>query len=320
MKPKKVWVLYGGDSAEREVSLKTGANIVAALQARGFETKACEFKNKNEVPAFFVNERPDLVFLGLHGTFGEDGRVQGFLETIKVPYVGCGVLSSALCFNKLVTQKILKFHNVPIAHFFEIHKESFSFKEVLKERPELLSRKFFIKAASQGSTLGVFRYDPAAFIESERKEAFEDLCLKAFQYDSEVIVEDWIEGRELTVPVVFSKAYPVIEIRPNSKFYDYQSKYTAGQTEYLCPAPIDAAMTEKIQNCCENVYKALKCDDYVRIDLMLKDSGEFFVLEANTLPGMTATSLVPKSAKAKGLSFEDFIESLVVGSYERQRK
>lgn len=320
MKPKKVWVLYGGDSVEREVSLKSGANIVAALQAQGFETRACEFKNRTEVPQFFLNEKPDLVFLGLHGTYGEDGRVQGFLETHKIPYVGCGVLSSALCFNKLTTQKILKFHQIPIANFFEINKETFSIANLLKEDPTLISRKFFIKAASQGSTLGVFRYDPASYIESERKEAFEDLCLKAFQYDSDVIVEDWIEGRELTVPVVFSKAYPVIEIRPNSKFYDYQSKYTPGHTEYLCPAPIDSETTARVQQCCEKVFKALKCDDYVRIDLMLKDDGSFFVLEANTLPGMTATSLVPKSAKAKGLSFEAFIEELVVGSYERQKK
>jgi D-alanine--D-alanine ligase len=320
MKPKKVWVLYGGESSEREVSLKSGSNIVAALKAKGFDVKALEFKSREELPAFFASDKPDIVFLGLHGTYGEDGVVQGYLETLRIPYVGCGVLSSAICFNKLMTQKILKHHKISIANFIEVQKEAFSFDSLLKTHPDLINKKYFIKAASQGSTLGVYRYDPASFIEGERKDAFEDLCLKAFQLDSEILIEEWIEGRELTVPVVFGKAYPVIEIRPNSKFYDYQSKYTVGQTEYLCPAPIDETLTLHVQQCCESVFRALKCADYARIDVMLKSTGEFFVLEANTLPGMTATSLVPKSAKAKGIDFETFIETLVTGSYERQKK
>lgn len=320
MKPKKVWVLYGGESVERDVSTNTGKNIVAALKATGFEVKALDFKSRAEIPGFFANDRPDIVMLGLHGTFGEDGVIQGYLETMNIPYVGSGVLSSSLCFNKLVTQKILKHHKIPVAKFMEVQRATFSLDKLIKEESALLSKKYFIKAASQGSTLGVYRYDPAAFIESERKDAFGDLCMKALQYDSELIIEEWIEGRELTVPVVFAEAFPVIEIRPNSKFYDYQSKYTSGETEYLCPAPIDEVAAQIIQQCCEHVYKALKCEDYARIDVMLKDNGEFFVLEANTLPGMTATSLVPKSAKARGLSFEAFIEMLVTKSFERQHK
>lgn len=320
MKPKKVWVLYGGESVERDVSTNSGKNIVAALKAKGFEVRALDFKVREELPAFFASDRPDIVFLGLHGTFGEDGVIQGYLETLKIPYVGSGVLSSSLCFNKLVTQKILKHHKIPVAKFMEVQRESFSIDKLIKEEITLLSKKFFIKAASQGSTLGVYRYDPAAFLEVERKDAFEDLCTKAFQYDTELIIEEWIEGRELTVPVVMGEAYPVIEIRPNSKFYDYQSKYTAGETEYLCPAPLEETLAKKIQECSEQVFKGLKCSDYARVDVMLRESGEFFVLEANTLPGMTATSLVPKSAKAKGLSFEDFIEMLVCKSFERQHK
>ncbi|MEZ4813655.1 MAG: D-alanine--D-alanine ligase [Bdellovibrionota bacterium] len=318
MKPKKVWVLYGGESAEHDVSVKTGANIVAALKAKGFEVTALPFKSRDQIPSFFAQTKPDIVFLGLHGTFGEDGVIQGFLETIKVPYVGSGVLSSALCFNKLTTQKILKHHKIPVASFLELQRNTFSVQDLVKAEPRFLEKKYFIKAASQGSTLGVYRYNPADYVEAEKKEAFEDLCAKAFQFDSELIVEDWIEGRELTVPVVFSQAFPVIEIRPNSKFYDYQSKYTAGETEYLCPAPIEKEITQKVQSCSEEVSKVLKCQDYVRVDFILKDSGDFVVLEANTLPGMTATSLVPKSAKAKGIDFESFIEMLVLKSYERQ--
>lgn len=320
MKPKKVWVLYGGESAERDVSVKTGSNIVAALKDKGFEVKALEFKSREELPAFFMGDKPDIVFLGLHGTFGEDGTVQGYLETLGIPYVGSGVLSSAVCFNKLATQKILKHHKLPIAKFMEISKESFSVENLQKIEADLLNKKWFVKAASQGSTLGVFRFDPATFLETERKEAFEDICSKAFHYDQEAIVEEWIEGRELTVPVVGYEAYPVIEIRPNSKFYDYQSKYTVGQTEYLCPAPLDEKTTKAVQKSCEAAFKVLKCADYARIDVMLKENGEFFILEANTLPGMTGTSLVPKSAKAKGISFENFIEMLVTQSFERQKK
>ncbi len=320
MKPKKVWVLYGGESAERDVSVNTGSNIVAALQQNGFDVRALDFKSREEIPAFFAHEKPDIVFLGLHGTYSEDGVIQGYLETLKIPYVGSGVLSSAICFNKLVTQKLLKHHGLPISKFIELNKDTFDMESLLQESPALLTKKWFIKAASQGSTLGVFRFDPNQFIEGEKKEAFGDLCHKAFQYDVEILVEEWIEGRELTIPVVAGTAYPVIEIRPNSKFYDYKSKYTAGQTEYLCPAPLENAQTESVQRISEKAFRVLKCADYARIDVMLNSKGEFFILEANTLPGMTATSLVPKSAKAKGLSFESFIELLVTQSYERQKK
>lgn len=319
MKAQEVWVIYGGESSEREVSLKTGANLLAALLSKGFQAKGVEIKSQKDLLGLFQSYKPDLVVLGLHGTFGEDGRVQGFLETIGVPYVGSGVLSSALCFNKAVTQSLLKQNGSPVAPFIICEKIKFSFDQLLKENPKILNKKSFIKAACQGSTIGVYRYDPKEFPENERKSVFRDLCEKAFQFDDELIIEEWIEGRELTCAVVMDEAYPLVEIRPNSKFYDYTSKYTVGQTEYLCPAPLELELSQKIQAACLKAFKVLRCQDYARIDVMLRDSGEFFILEANTLPGMTATSLVPKAAKAKGLSFEDFVEFLVTQSISRQK-
>jgi D-alanine-D-alanine ligase len=319
MRSQEIWVIYGGESSEREVSLRTGSNLLSALQLKGFKVKGVEIKSQKDLLAIFHKQKPDFVVLGLHGTFGEDGRVQGFLETMGVPYVGSGVLSSALCFNKAVTQSLLKQAGCPVAPFIVCEKRNFSLQKVLKENPKILNRKSFIKAACQGSTIGVYRYDPQDFVESKRETAFAGLCEKAFHYDEELIVEEWIEGRELTCAIVLDEAYPLVEIRPNSKFYDYSSKYTAGETEYLCPAPLDESLSKKIQMSCLKAFKILRCQDYARIDVMLRDSGEFFILEANTLPGMTATSLVPKAAKAKGLSFEDFVELLVTESYARQK-
>ena len=320
MRPRNVWVVYGGDSSEREVSVSSGKNIAAALRAKGFEVTDHELKAHADLLGLFHAGKPDLVFLGFHGTYGEDGRAQGFLDTIGVPYVGSGVLASALCFNKAVTQRLLKEYDCPIAKFFERNKSDFSVADLLLEESEFFKKKWFIKAASQGSTIGVFRYDPKNFNDAEKQNAFEDFCAKAFQFDNEIIIEQWIEGRELTCAVVGGEAYPLVEIKPNSRFYDYQSKYTAGQTEYICPALVDPATAKKIQVVCEKIFKYLRCQDYARMDIMLADDGNFFILETNTLPGMTNTSLVPKAAKAKGLSFEDFIEKLVVDSYVRQGK
>lgn len=319
MKSQEVWVIYGGESSEREVSLKTGLNLLTALQSKGFKAKGVEIKSQKDLLDLFYLQKPDFVVLGLHGTFGEDGRVQGFLETLGIPYVGSGVLSSAVCFNKAVTQSLLRQGGCPVAPFLVCKKKSFSFQNLLKENPKILNKKSFIKAACQGSTIGVYRYDPQDFVENKREAAFGSLCEKAFHFDDELIVEEWIEGRELTCAIVMDEAYPLVEIRPNSKFYDYTSKYTAGKTEYLCPAPLEEGLYKKIQAACLKAFKVLRCQDYARIDVMLRESGEFFILEANTLPGMTATSLVPKSAKAKGLSFEDFVEFLVTESYARQK-
>jgi D-alanine--D-alanine ligase len=319
MRSEEVWVVYGGESSEREVSLKTGLNLVAALQSKGFKIKGVEIKSQKDLLGLFQSQKPALVILGLHGTFGEDGRVQGFLETIGVPYVGSGVLSSAICFNKAVTQSLLKQNGCPVAPFIVCEKKNFSFQRLLKENPKILNKKSFIKAACQGSTIGVYRYDPQSFSETQKEAAFDALCEKAFAFDDELIIEDWIVGRELTCAIVMDEAYPLVEIRPNSKFYDYTSKYTAGETEYLCPAPLDEELSKKIQLACLKAFKVLRCEDYARTDVMLKDSGDFFILEANTLPGMTATSLVPKAAKARGLSFEDFVEYLVTQSYARKK-
>jgi D-alanine-D-alanine ligase len=179
------------------------------------------------------------------------------------------------------------------------------------------NNKVFIKASRQGSTIGAYRFDPKEH--TQAVEEFRRLCKEAFKYDSRILVEDWVEGRELTVTLFKGKALPIIEIKPKSEFYDFQHKYTKGFTEYLCPAPIDPQTTLAIQKAAERAYVVLENKDFCRMDVMLDKSLNFFILEMNTLPGMTETSLVPKAAAATGLGYDDFLEELVVYSYNRQR-
>lgn len=306
----------GGPSSEREVSLRTGRGIATALKSKGFAVESFDVQPGPALGQLSWSAPPDIVFIALHGPFGEDGTLQGFLDSLQIPYVGSGVGASALSMHKGLAKKHLEQFGVPLAKSFDFEGESGLEKFLRQHASEnFLAKKWFIKPAREGSTIGIERYDPSAG--TRGRSDFEKLCRSALRYDSYLLVEEWIEGAEITIPVLFGQAMPVVEIRPLSHFYDFQSKYTAGKTEYLCPAPLDAALTEKVQRLSEDVYRYLECEDYGRVDMMLGPQGPI-VLEMNTLPGMTETSLVPKSAKVAGLSYEDFVEKLVKGSYEKQ--
>jgi D-alanine-D-alanine ligase len=315
-RPKNIWVFYGGISAEREVSLKTGKGVADALKKGGFSVELFDV-NPAALETLPWKQSPDLVFLGLHGTWAEDGVIQGYLETRGVRYVGSGVLASALCFHKGLTKTALRMAGLPTPASFEFSGQE-EFETLLREArftAKDFSRKFFIKPAREGSTVGIERFDPTAVANPE--SLFREKLSSVFKFDQDVVVEEWVEGPELTVPVLAGKALEIVEIRPKSQFYDYSSKYTAGATDYFCPAPLDPAQTRRIKEISEKAFRVLKCADYGRLDVMLGKSGPM-ILEMNTLPGMTGTSLVPKSAIASGFSYETFCEFLACYSYDRQ--
>jgi D-alanine-D-alanine ligase len=318
MKPKSIWVLYGGNSTEREVSLRSGKGIAEALMGCGFEVKGFDVRPGTSLLNLDWSRAPDLVFVGLHGAFGEDGTVQGFLESLEIPYVGSGILASALSMHKGHAKKIMSSRGIPCPLSFDVDG-AVQLNELLRNSAftkNAFSTNWFLKPARQGSTVGIQRFRPLEA--GDPVGEFRNLMSRAFAYDSYVLVEEWIEGPEITVPVLEGRALPVVEIRPHSKFYDYKSKYTAGETEYLCPAPLNETTTQLVQHIAEQAFEALGCVDYGRVDMIVGSNGPR-VLEMNTLPGMTETSLVPKSAKAANMDYAQFLERLVTGSYQRQK-
>lgn len=316
-KPRRVWVLYGGDSAEREVSLRSGQGIFRALKQKGYDVEAFDVSPGESMRALDWKRPPDLVYVGLHGGFGEDGGVQGFLESLKIPYVGSGVGSSSICFHKGLAKKLVTARGVPCPHSYDLVGGDAVDEFVAKSGADVFAKKWFIKAARQGSTIGIERFDPS-HIKGDPKTAFAEACRRALAFDDYLLVEEWIEGPELTAAVLLGRALPLVEIRPLSQFYDYASKYTVGKTEYLCPAPIPGEVTREVQRLAVLAFEALECRDYARADFMLSSRGPLF-LEMNTVPGMTETSLVPKAAAAGGLDYAGFVDFVVQESFRRQR-
>lgn len=310
-----MWVIYGGSSSEREVSVKTAANVIEALKKKDFEVQGFDVK-PGELLSINWSKKPDVVFIGMHGTFGEDGTLQGFLEAIGVPYVGSGVFSSAMCFHKGLTKKTLVNFGLPTPASFEIMGEIGADSLAKKLFAEPGTHRYFIKAARQGSTVGVYPFDGSKMPLSEAKKLFLETCREALNYDSCVLVEEWIVGKEISVPVICGKAYPAVEIRPKGGFYDYESKYTKGKTDYICPAELSPAESAVLAQISERAFEVLECRDYARIDFIVGENGPT-VLEANTLPGLTSTSLLPRSAQSQGIDYPELMEILICAAFNR---
>ncbi len=288
----------GGLSAEREISLKTGNAVLHALKRRGY-------------PAFSIDVGRDLAarltwqgakqaFIALHGRYGEDGKVQGMLEMMSIPYTGSGVLASSIAMDKVVTKKLLIFHGLSTPVFMELRADV--------DKPSLTGCPPFplvVKPAREGSTIGISRAnDP---------EQLRQSLAAAFEHDDLVLIEEFIEGREVTVGVLDGRSLPIVEVVPETGFYDYAAKYTSGRTQYLLPAPLSESLTQRIQQAAEKVFHVLGCSGAVRVDFMVRGE-EFFCLEVNTIPGMTETSLLPKAAAAAGMSFDDLVERILAGA------
>ncbi|MEN6351288.1 MAG: D-alanine--D-alanine ligase [Syntrophomonas sp.] len=307
---KKVLVLMGGTSEEREVSLRSGKAVADALQERGYQVETLDFNPR--VLSEIEKINPDVVFIALHGKNGEDGTVQGYLELLGIPYTGSGVASSAICMNKLLTKKILCYEGLPTTDFEVIYRQDF----VLERTANILLERFglplVIKPPTQGSSVGTS-------IVREENGINQALEL-AFKFDDEVLVEKFIAGKELTVAVIGNRlttVLPIIEIASENEYYDYESKYTPGMSTHIIPARISEDLREKVEIICDRAYRALGCRGFSRIDFMVDGDDNPYILEVNTIPGMTSTSLIPDAGRAAGISFPELVDNVVKMAEEK---
>ena len=300
-KPNKIAVLMGGLGEEREVSLKSGKAIKKALNEKGYDVLS--IVKDNRVSGIIEKlSSVDMVFLGLHGDIGENGTIQGLLDALGIIYTGSGPLSSAICMDKNIS-KIIAQHNNILTPKWELSNNN-------NVDSEKFNYPLVVKPNNQGSTVGL----RIVHNKKELKPAL-DYALK---YDSSVLIEEYIEGRELTVTVLDGKAYPVCEIIPSHEFYDYECKYTPGMSEYICPSKLNSEQTKKIQKISKGLFHLLKCENYARADFRMDKQNRFWFLEMNTLPGMTDTSLVPMSALAEGVTFNKLIEMIVMRAWAKK--
>lgn len=291
-----VGVLLGGLSPERSISLKSGAAVSNALRARGWQV--VEIDVGPDLPEKLRAAKVDVVWLALHGPLGEDGCVQGLLEIMRIPYTGSGVRGSAVAMDKIATKRMLKGSGIAMPQDCVWKKG--------ETIPTDLHFPVMVKTPEGGSTLGVRKC-------SNQQELEEGIgyCLG---FAEEVLIEQFVEGDEITVAVLFGRALPVVSIVPDSGFFDFEAKYTKGKTRYVVPAPIASEIASKAQSYASIAYKMLDLDGVARADFIVDAAGTPWFLEINTLPGMTATSLSPMAAGQVGMSFEDLVEALLQGA------
>lgn len=293
--------MLGGPSAEREVSLHSGAAVARALRSLGHQVHELDPRENGwKLPV-----KTDVVFLALHGTYGEDGTVQSQLEKYGVPYTGCDPEASRIGFDKFLTKQRCVAEGIPTAKFILIDSPATRW-------PMGWDPPVVLKPARQGSSVGLQFVD--------RVSDWARALAESMRHDSQVLMEEKISGRETTVGILGGKALPVVEVRPKSGIYDYQTKYTAGTTEYLCPAPFEDETTMRIQAAALGAFQAIGGRDYSRVDVMVRPDGHPVVLEVNTLPGMTELSLLPKAAAAAGIGYADLCQQMVDLALSRKNK
>jgi D-alanine-D-alanine ligase len=302
--PKKIAVLMGGPGSERDVSLATGRGVSKALRSLGAEVIDVDVRDEN----FALPKDVDLAFITIHGTFGEDGQLQKILEDRSVPYTGDDAEGSRTAFDKFLSKKKFREHNVVTPEWEVVE---------VGERPTI-SIPLVVKPARQGSTVGVVIVKNASELDSAMAEAG--------KYDRKLLIEKFVSGRELTIGVLGDRALPILEIIPKGGFYDFNNKYpflnpqAGGGAEHVCPAKIDPAKTKQIQEQALRAFRALGLVVYGRVDVLLSDSGDSFVLEVNTIPGMTEASLLPEAAAAAGISYVDLCARIIALSRARTER
>ncbi|HEY5648979.1 MAG TPA: D-alanine--D-alanine ligase [Nitrospiria bacterium] len=302
---KRIGVLMGGRSAEREISLQSGRAIMESLKRQGASPVSIDVGP--DIAERLAEAKIQLAFNALHGRGGEDGTIQGLLESLGIPYTGSGVLASALGMDKAMTKKILVMDGIPTPESRVIRGQEDADKAV----SELASGKglpVVVKPNSEGSTLGVTIVD--------KPEALEAAIEASRKYDPVVLVESYIEGREITVGVLDGEALPVIEVVAEEDFYDFKAKYTKGKTEYRVPAPLSDEKSEAVQKLAVRTHELLGCRGATRVDFRMDQTSRPFVLEINTVPGMTETSLLPKAAAAAGITYDELVSRIVRSAAE----
>jgi len=296
LKNKRIAVLMGGWSAEREISLLTGKAVLKALQKEGFKVIGIDL-DKNIVENL-KKYKIDFVFLALHGPLGEDGKMQGLLEILGIPYTGSGPLASALAMNKIYAKRIFAQAGIPTPPWVVVNQ-----LPVTSYQLQGLKLPVVVKPAAQGSAIGV-----SVVIKGEELSS---AIKKARKLDKEVLVEKYIPGREVTVGILGEETLPIIEIVPKSKFYDYRSKYAPGGSEHIIPARLEKKVAKETARVALQAHRALGCRAYSRVDLRVDRRGQPWVLEINTIPGMTTTSLLPDAARAVGISFNELVLKII---------
>lgn len=289
---KRIGVLCGGKSSEREISLASGAAVLSALKKAGMNAVSIDVGP--DLPFRLKKQKIDFAYIALHGPWGEDGTVQGMLEIMGIPYAGCGVLASALAMDKIATKGILAAAGLPTPRWWVVERGA---------RVPKLPRRVVVKPSAQGSAIGVSVV--------KEKSGLAPALAAAFKYDRRVLVEEYIAGTEITVGVLGPRPLPVIEIVPQNEFYDFESKYTPGCSQHLIPPRLPKATIARTQRLALEVFAALNCRAVSRIDMIVDKKQRPWILEVNTIPGMTETSLLPDAARAAGIDFPELVLQII---------
>ncbi|HHF6865379.1 TPA: D-alanine--D-alanine ligase [Haemophilus influenzae] len=300
LKQEKIAVLLGGTSAEREVSLNSGKAVLEALLKQGYNAHPIDPKEYNV--ANLKKDGFNRAFNILHGRGGEDGTMQGLLEQIGLPYTGCGVMASALTMDKMRTKMLWKAFGLPVADMEVVTRETFSQLDP-QAVVEKLGLPLMVKPSLEGSSVGLTKVKAV----DELKSAVE----YALKFDNTILIEEWLAGDELTVPVLDNQVLPAIRIVSEGEFYDYEAKYISDNTQYFCPAGLTPEREQALAILVKRAYDAVGCRGWSRIDVMCDAKGNFRLVEVNTNPGMTSHSLFPKSAATVGISFEQLVVKIL---------
>lgn len=298
----RVGVIMGGISSEREVSLSSGRSIMEHIDKNKYEV--CEIIIDNKIDIISKVKNLDFALLALHGKFGEDGIVQAVLETLDIPYSGCGPLCSALCMDKDLTKTVLNQKDIRTAKWIITR----SVNDIDYKAIEKIGYPVFIKPNTGGSSVATFKIN--------KKEDVENAVLEGLKYDTEVMIEEFIKGEEITCPVFDNELFPILAIRAKTEFYDYEQKYSKAGAGHF-PIKLEESVYQEVKSMALDTFKYLKCSVYARVDMIVTDKGIPYILEINTLPGMTATSLFPQSAQEIGIDYTKFLDKIIETSLKK---
>ena len=308
----RIGVLMGGYSSERDISLKSGKAVFEALQRAGCDVTALDIVERDEkkIAELIKKAGLDIAFIALHGQLGEDGLIQAILDSLNIPFTGSGKEASRRAINKVMTQALLRQNNIPVPHFFGVTNcDQASMPSIIQK---IHQWPVVVKPACEGSSIGVTIVS--------KPDALAPALKLAWQYGPEALVEQYIQGRELTVGILNETPLPIIEICPKANFFDFSAKYQSGTTEYILPAELSDKIAEVIQQTALKTHKILGCADLSRVDFMLDEQGHYYVLEINTIPGFTSVSLLPKAAKHEGIAFEQLCLQLIELAYGKKKE